>query len=390
MKTLLLLNNAYWPSIGGVENSLRHLAQVAHDRGCNVKIVVGDIGLARTNAFCALEVLDGIPIYRYRIKPLPLVGPLNLLLSTVLQRRLLINLRKKYPNALVISRFHLSTLVARYVGFQDVRYLVPGSAAIEYTAGMTRLRVWRSPTIWLKCLLHTLLQRQALRKSAVYVFSNRMEEQCVALAPDLTTSIRRTKPGVDPERFAFNANLDVKVKRRYLGLPPTRKLVLFVGRFVPAKGVDVLIRALTHLSTDTDLVLVGEGESEGDYRRQIVALGLEDRVYIRGATRDVESYYESCNVFAMSSNQETFGQTILEAMASGLPLVAFSTQAGVMTATEELGLDEFINYADRYCPLELADGIKTQMLVSVRQRQLQSERVLQQYSWQTLFDDLIE
>jgi glycosyltransferase involved in cell wall biosynthesis len=217
-----------------------------------------------------------------------------------------------------------------------------------------------------------------------------MEEQCVALAPDLSTSIRRTKPGVDEVRFSFNVNLDVEAKRRYLSLPPDKKLVLFVGRFVPAKGVDVLISALTHLSTDTDLVLVGEGESEEDYRRQIVALGLEDRVYIRGATRDVESYYESCNVFAMSSNYEPFGQTILEAMASGLPLVAFSAQADVMTATEELGLDEFINYADRYCPLEFADGIKTQMAVSVRQRQRQSERVLQQYSWQTLFDDLIK
>lgn len=388
MKTLLLLNNAYWPSIGGVENSLRHLAQVGRERGWTVKIVVGDIGLGRENWRSHEVDAEGNAIYRYRITPYPHLGPLNFFLSMIAQIRLLKNLRVMSSDAVVVSRFHLSTLAACHAGFRDIRYLVPGSVAIQYTAGMTRLELIRKPLVLLKRALHTFIQRQALRKSVVYVFSNTMKEQCIDLHPSLSSSARLTKPGLEASRFSFNAHLDVKANRRNLSLPPHKKLVLFVGRFVPAKGVDVLINALTYLSTDTDLVLVGEGESEGDYRNQVMALGLENRVHFKRATRDVERYYECCDVFAMASNYEPFGQTIIEAMASGLPLVAFSSRAGVLTATEELGLDEFIDYADRYCPGELADCIENKMATPLLRRQAQSKRVLKRYSWQTLFDDL--
>ena len=388
MKTVLLLNNAYWPSIGGVENSLRHLAQVGQERDWNVQLVVGDIGWNYASKIYASYELDGIPIFRYRMKPVPYGGPLNFFFSALAQVRLLKKLKRAHPDAVVISRFHLSTLVARYAGFRHVRYLVPGSAAMQYTAGMTMTQLVRNPLILLKRALHIALQKHALRKSAVYVFSNTMKQQCIDLLPDLSTSIRLTKPGVDSSRFCFNGDADVAATRENLVLPLNKKLVLFIGRFVPAKGVDVLIDAMTLLHSDVTLVLVGEGVSEPDYRKQISVRGLDGRVDIRKPTKDVESYYKACDAFAMTSNYEPLGQTILEAMASGLPVVAFSRRAGVLTATEELGVNEFIEYADNYRAIDLAECIKAQLESAGQQRQIQSQHVLREYSWSKLFDDL--
>jgi len=388
MKTLLLLNNAYWPSIGGVENSLRHLAQVAQEEGWNVKLVVGDIGLNSVRGGCASGEVDGIHILQYPLKPIPYAGPLNFFLSAVAQIRLLRRLYKEHPGAIVISRFHLSTVAARCVGFRQIRYLVPGSVAVQYTAGMTRAQLARSPLLLLKRALHIALQRHALRLSTVYVFSNSMKRQCIELLPASSASIRLTKPGVDSLRFALTGDENMGAIRQELELPLNEKLVLFVGRFVPAKGVDVLIDAMTLLPDDVILILVGEGVSEADYRKQISMRGLEGRVHIRKPTKDVESYYKACDAFAMTSNYEPLGQTILEAMASGLPVVAFSRKAGVLTATEELGLDEFIEYANRYVAIDLAECIKAQLKRSKRQNQMGSERVLEKYSWPKLLDDL--
>ena len=388
MKTVLLLNNAYWPSIGGVENSLRHLAKIAQERGWDVKLVVGDIGLNQVRSVCASDTVDGVPILRYQLKPVPYAGPLNFFLSAIAQIRLLRNLYRVHPDAVVISRFHLSTLAARCAGFHHIRYLVPGSVALQYTAGLTMRQLVRNPLILLKRQLHIGLQKQALRNSAVYVFSSNMKKQCTDLVRDLPIPIRMTKPGVDGSRFSVTDDGAVLAIRQHLSLPLNEKLVLFVGRFVPAKGVDVLIDAMALLPNDVSLILVGEGVSEADYRKQISMQDLGDRVHIRKPTKDVESYYKACDAFAMTSNYEPLGQTILEAMATGLPVVAFSKKAGVLTATEELGLDEFIGYADSYRAIDLAESIKAQIKRSKRQNQMGSERVLEKYSWSKLLDDL--
>ena len=67
MKTLLLLNNAYWPSVGGIENSIRHLSQEAVKRGWKVIVVVSDLGLDEKATNNRYEVQGGVEIYRYPI-----------------------------------------------------------------------------------------------------------------------------------------------------------------------------------------------------------------------------------------------------------------------------------------------------------------------------------
>jgi 1,2-diacylglycerol 3-alpha-glucosyltransferase len=389
MPTLLLLNNAYWPSLGGVENSIRHLTVVATERGFSVKIVVSDLALPNdaTNRWRAR--VDGADVYRYPLKPVGWLGPLNFILGYLAQKRVLRSLRANYPDARVVSRFHLSTLAARAVGFSQVVYLVPGLAQTQYTAGMGLLDRLRQPGFLLKRVVHSFLQKRALGASEVHVFSELMRQQCESVVPTIAGSIKVVKPGVDTERFSYPSaerSTELRVK---LGLPLDKRLVLFAGRFVPAKGVDILIRALTALPGDVCLVIVGEGSEESAYRGLIADGGLAERVTMRSTVRDVEDYFQCCDVFAMSSNYEPLGQTVLEALACGTPIAAFSRDAGVLTATEELGFDDYIAYADEYTPEAFAEAISSSLEMSASQRMAQAREAAKAFSWSKLFDDML-
>ena len=389
MKTLLLLNNAYWPSVGGIENSIRHLSQEAVKRGWRVIVVVSDLGVEQNTTDRCYAVEAGIEIYRYPIKPLPWLGAINFFLGYRRLKAILREVSNKYSDAVVVSRFHLATLAAVESGYKDVTYLVPASMEAQYSAELSAHNRVKKLSIVLKRWLHMQYQKRSLQRARIFVFSELIRSQCNDLVPGLLPQITVTKPGVDSDRFYLPSSKERDALRANLSLPIEKSLILFAGRFVYAKGVHVLISALEKLPEDCELVLVGEGAAEQEYREQISALNLGNIVHIRKATQQVEDYFKACDVFVMSSKYEPLGQTILEALASGLPTAAFSGAAGVVTATEELGFDEYIAYADRYDSGDLAECIKRQLNMAEEKRREQAELAQQTYSWSKLLDDLI-
>jgi glycosyltransferase involved in cell wall biosynthesis len=98
-----------------------------------------------------------------------------------------------------------------------------------------------------------------------------------------------------------------------------------LGRLVPAKGFDVLVRAFARLRRDDDAVrlkIAGAGPAEAELRELIRAEGLADTVQQVGFVRDVPGFLSGVNVFVLPSRWEAFGLALLEAMAAGLPCVA--------------------------------------------------------------------
>lgn len=100
----------------------------------------------------------------------------------------------------------------------------------------------------------------------------------------------------------------------------------FLGRFAPAKGVDVLIAALGILKKEgvhLDLILGGTGEL--DYRDEIAQADLAGNVRFLGWINNAAAFYAEIDVFCLPSRFEPFGMVLIEAMASGLPVVATRT-----------------------------------------------------------------
>lgn len=126
--------------------------------------------------------------------------------------------------------------------------------------------------------------------------------------------------GIDYERFAKAPEPFEKYKE---GGPN----ILFVGRLEKRKGLKYLIRAMGGVWEQfpkARLIVVGAGRPLEDYRRLVETHGLENVEFVGFASsEDLSRYYQSCDVFcAPSTGQESFGIVLLEAMASGKPIVA--------------------------------------------------------------------
>jgi glycosyltransferase involved in cell wall biosynthesis len=105
-----------------------------------------------------------------------------------------------------------------------------------------------------------------------------------------------------------------------------RKLVLAVGRLVPYKGFEVLIKAAQELCDDSFVVIVGSGPLESEIKRLIVDAKLEERVILAGRLNDadLQALFERATIFCLPSihRAEAFGVVMIEAMAHGVPIVA--------------------------------------------------------------------
>jgi N-acetyl-alpha-D-glucosaminyl L-malate synthase BshA len=130
--------------------------------------------------------------------------------------------------------------------------------------------------------------------------------------------------GIDFERFQ---NLSRDKIRYKLQARVDERLVVFVGRFRPEKGVRYLIEAMEIIrrkSQNARLILVGEGPEEEDLKRLVEQLNLRDCVDFLGQVpnEEVPQYMAASDVFVLPSLAEGFPNVILEAMASGLAIVA--------------------------------------------------------------------
>ncbi len=101
-----------------------------------------------------------------------------------------------------------------------------------------------------------------------------------------------------------------------------------VGRLSPEKGQGWLLEALAiliHKGQDLHAVLVGEGRSLRDLQNQARRLGIVERVHFTGTRRDVRDWLVHFDLFVLPSEWEGISLALLEAMASGLPVIASNT-----------------------------------------------------------------
>jgi glycosyltransferase involved in cell wall biosynthesis len=108
--------------------------------------------------------------------------------------------------------------------------------------------------------------------------------------------------------------------------PRTANRVLFVGRLTTEKGIDVVLRAIAMLDPALDVTfdIVGGGDQRKNLEQLTAQLGLTDRVVFHGhaSEHDLRALYTRASVFAIASVAELQSIATMEAMASGLPVVA--------------------------------------------------------------------
>jgi glycosyltransferase involved in cell wall biosynthesis len=387
-------SRGHYSAIGGVENSLRALVGSASASQRESIIICRHALSNESISGAGFALPNGVNEINYRDDTCFSIWRrlFNLFRGGVELPSIYKRLFNEHPNAVVIVRHHSHVLAAKFVGFQNVRYLVPSwsenqlSAEIDGADWTTKMRL----------LVHKkidgYLQRKAVMKSEVFVFSRSMRRQVINAFPSQSPQkhIRVVRPGIDASRFYPGTQAETVQTRARLGLPSSAVIWLFVGRFVHAKGLNYVIDALELSSDENILMMVGEGDLKGSLIQNIVQRGLQQRVRFFEKALNVEDFYRVSDVFVMSSSYEPFGQTIIEASACGLPIAAFSEASGAITATHELGLDFAISYAERLTGASLKAAIGRALALSNDKANVgNGEKTHDLFSWETLLADLL-
>lgn len=110
-----------------------------------------------------------------------------------------------------------------------------------------------------------------------------------------------------------------------------RRILLAAGRLSVEKNFAALVDVFTHLAPshpEWDLVIAGEGPLRADLLARVAAAGLEHRVMLPGRIGNMADWYARADLYAMTSLYEGFPNTLLEALASGLPVVSVDCDTG--------------------------------------------------------------
>ncbi|MCU1536367.1 MAG: mshA 2 [Humibacillus sp.] len=132
--------------------------------------------------------------------------------------------------------------------------------------------------------------------------------------------------GVDTERYCPPTSVERRAARAALGHDANDRLVLFIGNEFGRKGLPLVLSALTDLDDRTHLHVVGgTPDLVTQASAEAAHLGLGPRVHFAGAQTDPRPWLRAADVLVMPSAYESFGLVVLEALASGVPVVATPT-----------------------------------------------------------------
>lgn len=223
---------------------------------------------------------------------------------------------------------------------------------------------------------------------AVIVNSDMVRAEILSRFRIAESKIRTIYNGVDLKRFhpEHRSTLGKQLREEH-GVSPDIHLALFLGSGFERKGLRQAIQALARTGPDTRLWVVGKGDN-GRYLSIAQRLGVASRVIFFGGQHDVERFYAAADFFVFPTLYDPFPSAVLEAMASGLPVIT-TAQCGAAEIMEH-GMDGFV-LAD---PGE-GDRLTAYMneLSVVKKRSVMSclaRRKAENFPWQTTVDAMLD
>jgi glycosyltransferase involved in cell wall biosynthesis len=166
---------------------------------------------------------------------------------------------------------------------------------------------------------------------ALYLASERMSGGTIAVSPTVRDRLENwgvradritvIPNGVDLDRVAFDKQARDEVRAEF-GLGPDDYVLGVLGRLDPNKQFDLVIEAAAPLlDSATKLLIVGKGEERAHLEQVAREHGVADQVVFAGERHDVAAMLSAIDLFIASSKQETFGLSVLEALANGAPVL---------------------------------------------------------------------
>lgn len=218
---------------------------------------------------------------------------------------------------------------------------------------------------------------------ASHVIANSEGLRQLALAFDNQVEIKVIPNGVDTEKFF--------PKEKEINEQPTTTKLLFVGRLVYQKGLDLLIDALKELKEyDWYLTIVGDGPLRDSLQEIVKQNGLNERVEFTGWVHreKLPSYYQQAHLFVLPSRHEGMSNVVLEAMASGLPVIGTD-----IAGNQELIIDGETGWL--IAPNDL-EALKSSLRLVLDNKKILQDMgrkayhyILKNFSWRKMAEDFL-
>jgi rhamnosyl/mannosyltransferase len=300
---ILQVNKFYAPWVGGVERIVQDIAEGLSEKTDMSVLVCQPKGKATA------EIYNGVPVTR--------AATFNIWFSMPMSVDFIFRLRKMARKADILQ-FHAPFPLG------DLAYLFSGYK------GKTVVW-WHSDIVSQRKLL-------ILVKPIIKLFLKKVDLIMVATQAHIESSNflkpYAAKCKIIPFGLRFS-DYELVQTKNYLTdklAHPKNKKLLFVGRIVYYKGIDVLLEAMQSVN-NAELFIVGTGTLEGEMKNRAEQSGLSDKIHFLGYLpfEDLKSTLSDCDIFVFPSkaNVEAFGIVQMEAMFYGKPVVNTNLPTGV-------------------------------------------------------------
>lgn len=296
MKILRVVNDLYPYSYGGLGVHVHELSKNMAKLGHHVTIFTCEKNPKSFNC-----IVDGYEVFRFK-PSLYLMGNYSITLS------MLLPMIKKVENFDVVhahSHLFFSTNITAFI-----RKLKKKTPLIITNHGFVSQSVSMNLQ---KIILPRLAKWTYLNADAVICYTSEMKEEMENWGVN-TEKVRIIHNGVNIEIFKplknFNKEYDI----------------IWIGRYVPGKGIEFLIQSIYELKREfknIKVLMVGSGILKKTIEIMVGEMGLVDNIRFieRISNEDLPIYYNKSKVFVLTSLEEGVPRTILEAMACGVPVV---------------------------------------------------------------------
>jgi glycosyltransferase involved in cell wall biosynthesis len=308
-----LVTETYYPQVNGVSRTLGELVRFLDHEGDKVQLVHPDYGETPHGEQSHTVRSLSLPSYKELFIPLPPFGPVHRAIDSF------------GPDII-----HIATEAT--LGYSALRFALRRRIAVVSSFHTNFDQYSRHYRVgWTRGLINRYLRWFHNQTRETFVPSDVTIKALRQLGFERLVLWRR---GVDGDLFRPDQERRLEV-RRDLGWRPEDVVITYVSRIAPEKNVEYLAAALALVATrrpDVRVMFVGDGPSRRAIEQQIGSF-THFAGYRRG--EDLARYYSASDIFAFSSLTETFGNVVLEAMASGLPVVALA--AGGVAETVQSG-----------------------------------------------------
>lgn len=308
MKRILILSYEFPPLGGGTANALYYLLK-EYSKHATLKI---DLVTSSTGKFKKERFSKQISIYRLNIgknkKNLYYQSYKDLLIYSIKALFFSWKLRLKNKYDLVHSFYGIPPAFVAMLLFKPYIVSLRGSDVPFYNR---RFR-------WLDRFVFVYLNKLVWGRARCVV-ANSSDLKALALKTTPNLDIKIIPNGVDTEYF----KPDRRVKKE--------KAILFVGRLIKRKRADWLLKAFcklpSKLKKSWEVWIVGEGPEKINLQKLAIELGIKDNVKFWGRLnkKRLRKIYQKSRIFVLPSYNEGMSNSLLEAMATGLPVIAADT-----------------------------------------------------------------